>query len=283
MFQRDAVSDQYFPDVNGERLGAFSRDGQLVASAAVNVYKARNIGRAVMVGHVHPDFVNRGIGRFLMQWSDARATSMLAADRLGRTTIEVHTESLTDAADGLYRLHGFELLEASLVMRRDLQDPLPNKSLPSGVSVASWQPELAREFALAYRPAFSDRPGFPEWSASEWIERVTANDLVPAWSLLARIDARPVGYVIGCADLSAEPPGGFIWQVGVIASQRRKGIGSALILESLRQMRADGAPWVELTVHVDNPGAIQAYKRVGFNTVGRRARYMRRGVIAEPA
>jgi ribosomal protein S18 acetylase RimI-like enzyme len=40
-------------------------------------------------------------------------------------------------------------------------------------------------------------------------------------------------------------------------------------------MQAAGAPWADLTVHTNNPGAIQTYAELGFVTIGRRARYER--------
>ncbi len=38
-------------------------------------------------------------------------------------------------------------------------------------------------------------------------------------------------------------------------------------------MQAAGAESTQLTVNVNNPGAIQAYVKLGFATIGRRARY----------
>jgi ribosomal protein S18 acetylase RimI-like enzyme len=45
------------------------------------------------------------------------------------------------------------------------------------------------------------------------------------------------------------------------------------MVEALRRMQAAGAPWADLEVHTNNPGAIQAYVGVGFTVTGRRARY----------
>ena len=158
-------------------------------------------------------------------------------------------------------------------MRRDLGEPLPDCSLPSGVTTSTWKPELVKLFAQAYEPAFADRPGFPGWSSAEWINRVTANDLVSEWTLLASNLDAPLGFVIGCADSSISPPGGYVWQIGVAADQRRRGIGSALLVESMGRMQAAGSPWVQLVVNTDNPVAILAYERLGLQVVGRRARY----------
>jgi ribosomal-protein-alanine N-acetyltransferase len=64
-------------------------------------------------------------------------------------------------------------------------------------------------------------------------------------------------------------------QIGVIPTQRRRGLGSGLIVETMRRMQAAGAVSVYLVVHVNNPGAIQTYTDLGFVTIGRRARYER--------
>jgi ribosomal protein S18 acetylase RimI-like enzyme len=106
---------------------------------------------------------------------------------------------------------------------------------------------------------------------------VLEDDFIPNWSLLARSDGAPAGFVIGDIDLTSNPPGGYIWQIGVVPAQRRRGICSALLVETMRRMQAEGAACAQLTVHINNPGAIQAYARLGFTTIGHRARYERAG------
>ncbi|MCI0577665.1 MAG: hypothetical protein L0331_15875 [Chloroflexi bacterium] len=46
----------------------------------------------------------------------------------------------------------------------------------------------------------------------------------------------------------------------------------------MRRMQAAGAVSAQLTVNVNNPGAIVAYEQLGFETIGRRARYERRAL-----
>jgi ribosomal protein S18 acetylase RimI-like enzyme len=104
---------------------------------------------------------------------------------------------------------------------------------------------------------------------------VNSNDLITEWTLLAREAGKPVGFVIGTTDLTANPPGGYVAQIGVVPAARRRGLASALMVAALRRMQAAGAPWVDLTVHLNNPGAIEAYAQVGYLVVGRRARYER--------
>jgi ribosomal protein S18 acetylase RimI-like enzyme len=191
----------------------------------------------------------------------------------------VATESLSEPARRLYLKFGFTCVFEELVMERDLHKPLPDRLPPPGVTLTSWQPELAEDFFQAYHNAFRERPGFPGYSAAEWIAGVSSDEQKPEWTLLARVEGEPVGFVIGEIDLSKDPPGGYIMQIGVIPAQRRRGLASALLVESMRRMQAAGASPALLTVHVNNPGAIQAYARLGFSEVGRRARYER---VLEP-
>ena len=230
--------------------------------------------RWVIAGHVRPDLRGRGIGDFLMRWSKANARSLLAQSGAEQGVLVVRSESLTEPADRLYRRHGFERAFERLVMRRNFALPLPDCPLPPGVTLADWRPELGEQFYRAYDPAFRDRPGFPGWSPEEWVSHVVGNDLVPEWTLLARAGDQPVGFGIGCVDLTANPRGGYIWQTGVIPIWRRRGVVSAILAEMMRRMYADGAPWTQLIVNI-NPGAILAYEQLSFTTIGRRARYER--------
>jgi ribosomal protein S18 acetylase RimI-like enzyme len=148
---------------------------------------------------------------------------------------------------------------------------MPDCSLPPGVTLTNWQPTLSDQFFQAYDAAFRERPGFPGWSAAEWVDSWTTDNFRPEWSLLARADNVPLGFLTAAAN----PPHGFVVQVGVIPSHRRLGLGSALIVETMRRMQSAGTVSIQLTVNVNNPGAIQVYAELGFTTIGRRGRYER--------
>lgn len=275
MNEPENLLERFFPNRPGAALGAFNAAGQMVAGAAVHLTQEVDTERAVIAGQVRPDMRRQGIGTFLMKWSAEQAQALFTDSPAGKRALQVTTESLTDSAERLYASFGYKQIFESLVMRRDFHKPLPECPFPPDITIAAWQPGLAEPFYQAYEPAFRDRPGFPGWSAAEWISKVLANDFKPEWSFLARQEGVPVGFVIGTIDLTTDPPGGFIWQVGVIPAQRRRGICSALMAESMRQMQSAGANWALLTVHINNPGAIETYNQIGFMTAGRRARYER--------
>lgn len=272
LFEPDSIGDRFFPDAPGATIGAFTPDRQLAACAAARLGEGSGSQRAMLVGHVRPDQRGQGIGTYLIRWGQAQAQALLAGSANDHPVMRIATESLTQAAHRLYQMHGFENVFDELVMGRDNGLPLPDCPLPPSVTLTNWQPNLADQFFQAYHAAFRERPGFPGWTtAAEWVDSWTNDHFRPEWSLLARADNMPLGFLMA----TDNPPHGFVMQIGVIPTQQRRGLGSALMVEAIRRMKAAGAVSVQLLVNVNNPGAIQAYSKLGFATIGRRARYER--------
>ncbi len=270
--QPDNLKERYFPVAPGISIGAFDGHGSIVACTSVHLIHDSGTERVIIVGQVRPEFRNKGIGAYLMRWSRAQAYKLFTPATIDKRLLEIRTESLTEPAQRLYRRNGFESVFEELVMRRDLFLPLPDHPFPQDVTVVTWEPALAGQFFQAYHAAFRERPGFPGYSAQEWISRRNEDEnAISEWSLLARVGNMPVGFVHS----DKEHPDAYISQIGVIPEQRRRGLASALLVESMRRMQADGETAAQLVVHINNPGAIQTYARLGFVTRGRRARYER--------
>ena len=249
-------------------IGAFDRSGRLIACTAAQLAEAPEEYRGLIVGQVHPAYRRRGLGTFLIRWSIAQARLLLTACPADRAQVLcIASESLTEASAQLYTRYGFTQQFGETVMRRGLHTPLPNHSLPHDITIETWTPMLAGQFFEAYQASFRDRPGFPVWSAKEWIEWVAGDDtFLPELSLLVYRDGRPIGFIVCCEE--------WIVQVGVRPEERRHGLASALVAEVLRRFRAAGGEQVLLDVNVNNPAAERVYARLGFEVVGQRARYI---------
>ena len=255
----------------GATIGAFDTHGRLIACAAVWLEQTPQEQPANILGQVYPDQRGHGIGTFLMSWSITQAHALLSAWPDDRPRVlRLTTEALTPVAERLYQRFGFKQQFAEDVMRRDLQLELPDAPFPSGVALAEWTPALAGQFFEAYQAAFRERPGFPGWSAEQWIEWATGDDgFHPQMSLLARDGEHPVGFIV-CDDA-------WIVQVGTHPAWRGRGLGAALVVEALRRFKTAGAEHVTLDVNANNPSAARMYAWLGFEIVGRRARYVRDG------
>jgi mycothiol synthase len=263
------VSRRYMQEKPRATIGAFDTGGRLIAGAATQPAHTDDECRVAIVGQVHPAERGRGLGRYLMVWSIAQAGALLAdcpADR--PRALHLLTEGLTATAERLYARYGFAQQFAEDVMRRDMLGSLPAAPLPPEISLATWRPELASQFFAAYDASFRDRPGFPGWSAERWIEWVASDEeFRPELSLLATDGRRPVGFIV-CSDE-------WIVQVGTRPEWRGRGLGSALVVEALRRWRAAGGERMLLDVNANNPAAARVYVRLGFEVLGRRARYVR--------
>ncbi len=249
------VRRRFIDDVTAS-TAAFAGVGNVDLAAAAAV---RPIGSvAAVVGMVDPTCRGRGFGGEILDW---------ALEAAGDSPVRIETESLTSEADALFRSRGLAQTFAEDIMRFDLADEPPAVVPPADVRLTEWTDSIAARFFAVYTEAFRDRPGFPGWSAQQWIEWIsTDEDFAPDWTLLATRDGRDVGFV-------ASARGAWIVQVGTVPSARGTGIGAALTAEALRRMRAGGETAALLDVNLNNPGATRVYARLGFARIGRRARY----------
>jgi ribosomal protein S18 acetylase RimI-like enzyme len=145
--------------------------------------------------------------------------------------------------------------------------PPPPASLPADLLLSTWDQAGPARFFAVYEASFRDRPGYPGWSQDRWADWISADgDFRAAWALLAIVDGTDAGFVVADA-------GGWIIQAGVLPAARGRGIGTALVTEAVRLMRAGGQRVITLNVNVNNPHAAALYRRLGFAQAGRRARY----------
>ena len=214
-----------------------------------------------IAGLVAPGHRGQGVGGRLLD---------LALDSTGMLTpVLVETESLTQAADALYRSRGLRQTFAEDVMSMPLSQPVPVVAADPGISLTEWTRAAAPRFFAVWEAAFRERPGFPGWSADTWIGWISDDeDFRADWTLLASAHDADLGFIAGAA-------GGWIVQVGVIPAARGRRISTLLVAEVLGRMIAAGETRAVLTVNVNNPSAIAVYERVGFARTGRRARYER--------
>ena len=227
--------------------------GRLIAAAAVR-------DETIYTGMIDPAARGTGLGAELLDWGLLRATT-------------VETEGLTPGAEALFASRGLHRVFAEHVMRIDLGPAPAAPTWPAGTTLESWDHANVGRFHAVYEVSFRERPGF-RLDAGPWIGFVADDDeFRPQWSVLATLPgAGDAGFVTAGV--------GWIVQVGVVPAARGRGLGAALLLESLSRMRAAGEAEAWLDVNVDNR-ARHLYERLGFVDRGRRARY--RTEPADPA
>jgi mycothiol synthase len=193
----------------------------------------------------------------------------------GTAPVVVISECLTDAETHRWAVAGFDLVFEEFAMQRDLHNANAAPRWPSLTAVLEWSSATAGMSFEVYEAAFRGRPGFPGWTRSEWIDRLTGGpDFLPEASFLVLRDGAPAGFVVSS--------NGWIDQVGVAPGHRRLGLASALAAEASSRMRALRIGVARLHVNTNNPEALATWRKLGFRESGRRGRFERRERAGEP-
>lgn len=106
-----------------------------------------------------------------------------------------------------------------------------------------------------------------------WSERSVVGELdnpLSLW-LVCLEGERVLGYV-GSQTVLGETD---MMNVAVSPDARRRGIGEALILALIEELRRQGSHCLSLEVRASNDPAIGLYQKLGFSQVGRRPNYYR--------
>ena len=127
--------------------------------------------------------------------------------------VRVVSECLTDTERARWTAAGFDVVFEEIAMESELPDgkPSPEARWPNGSAILEWGDAAAGASFEVYEAAFRGRPGFPGWSRSEWIGRLTGDaDFVPEASLCVLRNGAPAGFVVcsrGWIDQVGRRPG----------------------------------------------------------------------------
>jgi ribosomal protein S18 acetylase RimI-like enzyme len=157
--------------------------------------------------------------------------------------------------------NGFTHRRSFFDLQRGTDAPLAPAAWPSGVAIARYRPGEDDEavHALIYvDAAWAEVPGHTQRSLEAWRSTLTRD--YRGW--VARRDGRPVGWVAGRVFSDGR---GWVEQLAVARSARGLGLGRALLLHSLAELRERGATSLALGVQGENESAISLYRHVGFD------------------
>jgi ribosomal-protein-alanine N-acetyltransferase len=100
---------------------------------------------------------------------------------------------------------------------------------------------------------------FPDPYPMSLLSRLYINN--PEGFLVAEVDGKVVGYLIGTLRWGAS---GHVMAIGVYPEYRKRGVGTALMVQILDTLRMRGARSVRLEVRKSNDVAQLFYQKLGF-------------------
>ena len=274
--------DEFTEDLDGDGvdLSTDTRvaviDGRVVGYT-YTIYRPAEVvnERAYVMGEVDPAFRGRGIGRRLVAWGTERAAQQLATSprRIPRHVRAVALETAV-ASQRLLQRMGFRQVRYHQDLLRPLTD-LPARREVAGIRLVPWPAERDLDVLAERNESWRDHWGSTPTSPADWHGSVHGFGSRLDLSVIA-VDAATddvVGHCL-CQRFEADDEltgriDGHVANLGTLQRYRKRGVGSAMVIESLHRMRAAGLDHATINVDSENPtGAARLYRTLGFEPYG---------------
>jgi mycothiol synthase len=168
---------------------------------------------------------------------------------------------------------GFSRLRSGYRLEIDADGSIGPPVWPDGLVVRPAAAEDERRAYDGYVDSFIGSPDFAPFPFEQWRFWVFDEDENPAFAFFAEAGEEVAGLSILRMGRGGDAELGWIHVIGVRAAFRRRGIGRALLLHAIAELRARGAGRVGLGVDGDNDAAIRLYESAGMNVVRRNVVY----------
>ncbi|MEX0984136.1 MAG: GNAT family N-acetyltransferase [Actinomycetota bacterium] len=252
MWERaDLLADSSTDGFDSERdwVGVFE-DGRPVAWGML-------VHRRSAWADVHPDARGRGIGAWLLAWTQACGREM-GVDRVGQTIDDRRAE-----VSGMFRDAGYTPRHTSWVLQKDNPRRPPEASFPPGIGVRAFRPGEEDEVLTMFEDAFSEFTDRKPSTLATWRAMTTEREgFAPEDLVLAVHD----GQIVGGAFLI--DAGDEIWidKFAVRADHRHRGIARGMLHVAFRRSFERG--YDHTSVSTDSrTGALTLYERIGMRVV----------------
>lgn len=228
---------------------------------------------------IAPDEREQGVEQECLDWIEDRAAERLAesaqADGAADLPRVIRVIFAETACDNIifYEHNGFRHVRSLFKMERDLRVPIPDKPLPPGLTLRTYGEDIDDSMLECLNEAFSDHWGSQPITAQEWHPFEIDRSGVRRDLTLVVMDGDEV--VAFCLNLVKELENkrdgvrrGWISRLATRRRYRHQGIGSALMVETMRRFRALGFDSIGLGVDAENmTGALSLYEGLGFKAV----------------
>lgn len=241
------------------------RDAWVVTDSAGAVVAVALVTGAFARVLVHPEACGEGVGGWLREQVEERVRER------GEPVIRQQVDGSNDPARRLLEAAGYHAAVHSWRMVRDLGgEGLVAAEWPDGIEARPYRrgDDDSAAHALVL-DAFRDIPGNVDRGFEEWrAQSVAGAQFAPDLSTVAVAgDGAPVGVAV-CDRW--EDGQGYLAYLAVAREWRGRGLGRALLAESLVKMRDAGLARAALNVNGRNESAMGLYTGVGM-TVGARS------------
>ena len=234
----------------------FGRDTVGIRDGDALVAFGLQLGVRLTFVHVLPAYRGRGIGTWLLRWSQD------AARAIGADVTAQEIATTEHAATALLEAHGYRKRWESWAFEITLDREPPAPALPEGYAIRDFAP--GRDERVAYdviQRAFSDWPEYHPTAFDDWAATTLGRPgFAPPLLGLAERD----GEVVGAVALIEDDDVGWIEQLAVAREHRGAGLGRALLGHAFGTTWRRGRRRCGLGTD-ERTGARGLYERVGMH------------------
>jgi mycothiol synthase len=267
--------ERSFPNVRAETDWFLAwRGKQLVGYTSLYVRpgNARTGSTIHCWGVVHPQWRRRGVGHRLLEAAYSRSVEYRAEIVEGAIHFQCNARDTEEDRRALFRSFGLEPVRYFVNMARPLNGNLPTVRVPAGIHLRIFNPE--QDAATVWRvdnAAFRDHWGYTEGRLEEFLHWMDKPHLRPELWFLAEVEES--GQVVGIGLNLIDPDWiaqtgrqeGYVDTLAVLPEHRSRGLGTALLVQSLNALQEAGMEAAHLHADAENlTGAVRLYERAGF-------------------
>jgi len=224
-------------------------------------------------GRTHPAHIGRGIGSYLLEWAERRASLAISkAPPEARVSLNCGILAIHQGGQELLKQSGYTLIRHGLRMVIELQSAPPLPVWPDGIQIRQIRDGELRAAFAAMREAFHDHWGYLETPFEEEFERFQHHvksdpDYDPGLFFLAMDGEEIAGVNLSRRKVGDDPEMGWVASLSVRRPWRKKGIGVGLLQHSFREFYYRGYRKVGLGVDAQNlTGALRLYEKAGMHS-----------------
>jgi mycothiol synthase len=205
---------------------------------------------------VHPEVRGRGIGTWLMRWSESRGRD-IGSQRIGQTV-----EDTRGDVAAMFRAGCYTPRRTSWVLRMDHSERPPDHELPPGVALRPFRADDEEEALTMFEQAFSEFEDRLPSSLTTWRAMTIEREGFTPDDLIIAVDG---GRIVGGAFL-IDSEGTWVDKIAVHPEHRHRGIARALLRTAFRRSFDLGYAHTSLSTD-SNTGALTLYERLGMKVV----------------
>lgn len=269
---REEFSSPTFDTARDIRIWEDS-DGTMVGFAQIWIPAAGEVVDGYVWFKVHPEHRDGTIESEIFAWGAER---MREVGRERNVRVQLRSGARSDKPDRIAVLeqHGFTVNRYFLRMARDLSEPIAEPTLPDGFTIRALAgTHEAAAWIEMFNLSFIDHWNHHPKTVDERLHWMSESFYRPHLDLIAQAPDGTFAAFAFCGVNAQENRRtgrneGWISLLGTRRGYHNMGLGRAILLAGLRQLKADGVDMAVLGVDADSlTGATRLYESVGFKPI----------------